>query len=85
VKTIHPVDLRGEAVARREFSSRVLNRSVAAVRSYWQQRIFSGRELPPPEFDSDEAVLKYVASSPGAIGYVSANANLGPTKELVIH
>jgi ABC-type phosphate transport system substrate-binding protein len=77
---IRPVDLRPDAVARRAFSDRVLKRSVVAVRSYWQQRIFSGRQLPPPELDSDAAVLRFVQSSPGAIGYVSANAKLSEVK-----
>jgi ABC-type phosphate transport system substrate-binding protein len=81
---VHPVDLRAESNVRRAFSGGVLKRSVAAVRSYWQQRIFSGRDLPPPELDSDEAVIKYVSSSPGAIGYVSPGAKLGRAKELVV-
>ena len=46
---IRPVDLRPNAATRRLFSERMLRRSVAAVRSYWQQRIFSGRGVPPPE------------------------------------
>jgi ABC-type phosphate transport system substrate-binding protein len=79
---IHPADLRPESGIRREFSALVLKRSVSAVRSFWQQRIFSGRDLPPPEFDSDEAILRYVASSPGAVGYVSAKALVGPVKVL---
>lgn len=81
-ETIRPTDLYVEARARTQFSGLVLKRSVAAVRSYWQQRIFSGRELPPPEFDSEEAVVRYVLSSPGAIGYVSPTANIQNAKVL---
>ena len=47
-----------------------------AVRSYWQQRIFSGRDVPPPEADSDLAVLRYVKENAGAIGYVSDVPNI---------
>ncbi len=68
---VRAVDLRPDASARRAFSEQVLKRSVSAVRNYWQQRIFSGRDVPPPELDSDEAVIRYVASHRGAIGYVS--------------
>lgn len=68
---VYAVDLRPDASARRAFSERVLKRSVSAVRNYWQQRIFSGRDVPPPELDSDEAVIRYVASHRGAIGYIS--------------
>ena len=75
-----PVDQRADAAARRAFSESVLKRSVAAVKRYWQQRIFSGRDLPPPELDSDEAVLGYVASHRGAIGYVSGTAKIDKAK-----
>jgi hypothetical protein len=67
-----PVDLRLDSPVRAAFSRSVLNRSIAAVRSYWTQRIFSGRDVPPPELDSDEAVARFVAGHPGAVGYVSA-------------
>jgi ABC-type phosphate transport system substrate-binding protein len=83
-ETIRPVDLRPDARVRSAFSGSLLKRSVAAMRSYWQQRIFSGRELPPPELDSDEAVVRYVLGNAGAIGYVSADAKLHNAKVLVL-
>jgi hypothetical protein len=70
----HAVDQLPEAYVRSPFSNQVIRRSVQAVRSYWQQRIFSGRGVPPPELDSDDAVLAYVRNRRGAVGYVSANA-----------
>jgi hypothetical protein len=57
---------------------------VAAVKAYWQQRIFSGRGVPPPALDSDQAVLEYVASHPGAVGYVSGAAAVGSTKVMSV-
>ncbi|HVY28959.1 MAG TPA: hypothetical protein VHB79_20520 [Polyangiaceae bacterium] len=77
-----PVDLRPDNAVRRRFSETVLKRTVNAVRSYWQQRIFSGRDVPPPELESDDAVVAYVAKNPGAIGYVSASTKLAGVKEL---
>jgi len=68
---IHPVDLGPAAPARIRFSQEILSRSVASVRSYWQQRIFSGQGLPPPELPDEQDVVSYVVSHPGAIGYVS--------------
>jgi hypothetical protein len=62
------------------FVKDVLKRSVAAVKSYWQQRIFSGRALPPPELDSEEEVVLYVLTHPGAVGYVSDRANTAAVK-----
>ncbi|MEO8178693.1 MAG: hypothetical protein ABI895_07660 [Deltaproteobacteria bacterium] len=79
---IYPVDQGPDAAVRQQFSEQVLRRSVFAVRNYWQQRIFSGRGLPPPELESDDAVLRYVLSRPGAVGYVSERAALGAAKVL---
>jgi ABC-type phosphate transport system substrate-binding protein len=83
-ESIHPVDQSVESSVRRAFSAGVLRRSVGAVRAYWQQRIFSGRDVPPPEVDSDEAVVRYVSKYAGGIGYVSASAKLDDTKVIAI-
>lgn len=83
-EVIRPVDQRSGTEVRRLFSQRVLRRSVAAVRSYWQQRIFSGRDVPPPEVDSDESVVAFVAKYAGAVGYVSGGAKLAGVRELSV-
>jgi ABC-type phosphate transport system substrate-binding protein len=83
-ESIRPVDQRPDSGVRRAFSNAVLKRSIAAVRSYWTQRIFSGRGVPPPELDSDEAVVGYVLKHRGAVGYVAGNADLKRAKELVV-
>jgi ABC-type phosphate transport system substrate-binding protein len=83
-ETIRPVDQRADSFARRRFSASVLQRSVAAVKSYWQQRIFSGRDLPPPELDSDDAVVSYVLKHRGAVGYVSGSAKLERAKVVAV-
>jgi ABC-type phosphate transport system substrate-binding protein len=75
-ETIKPVDQIASSPVRRQFSEDVIRRTVSAVKGYWQQRIFSGRDVPPPEFDSEEDVVKYVMKHDGAVGYVSSSANL---------
>jgi ABC-type phosphate transport system substrate-binding protein len=82
---IHPVDLGPDSRARVRFSEDILSKSVASVRSYWQQRIFSGQGLPPPELADDEAVVSYVLSHPGAIGYVAAGTALNGARVLEVH
>jgi hypothetical protein len=83
-ETIRPVDQRPDSPVRKAFSDGILRRSVAAIRSYWQQRIFSGRGVPPPELDSDDAVVKYVSEHRGAVGYISAAARTGETKVITV-
>ena len=72
-----PVDLREDSETRRDFTKLVHQKSIMAIRSYWQQQIFSGREVPPPEKRTDAEVLEFVRANPAAIGYVSASADLG--------
>ena len=81
---IRPVDQDPDSAVRRRFSEDVLKRSVAAVKSYWQQAIFSGRDVPPPELDGDEAVVKYVLRHAGGVGYIAGNANPGGAKTLSV-
>lgn len=81
-QTILPVDLARDSTVRRQWSLDLLGRSVEAVKNYWQQLIFAGRDLPPPELPSDTEVVTYVLHNPGAIGYVSGVAPLHGAKVL---
>ncbi|NUQ19643.1 MAG: hypothetical protein HOQ09_01650 [Gemmatimonadaceae bacterium] len=72
-----PVDLSLGNPVRDAFTERVHGKSARAIGSYWQQQIFSGRDVPPPERKSDEEVLDYVRSNAGAVGYVAAGTKLG--------
>jgi ABC-type phosphate transport system substrate-binding protein len=72
-----PVDLAATSATRNGFSRVILGRDANAIKSYWQRQIFSGRGVPPPELDSDEQVLAYIRKNPGAVGYVSSDAEIG--------
>jgi ABC-type phosphate transport system substrate-binding protein len=74
---VTPVDQAASSAVRESFSENVLGRDVSAVKSYWQRQIFSGRGVPPPEKASDGEVLAFVRANPGAVGYVSWDADLG--------
>lgn len=81
---VRPVDHQPEAQVRRKFSQDVLGRSVNAVKNYWQQLIFAGRDIPPPELDTDAKIVDYVRTHPGAIGYVSAKADVSDVKLVTV-
>jgi len=72
-----PVDQAASSEVRQAFSEAIHGRSVSAIKSYWQREIFSGRSVPPAEKASDEEVLAFVRANPGAVGYVSADADVG--------
>jgi ABC-type phosphate transport system substrate-binding protein len=71
---IIPVDQSADSPLRENFSTTVHNRGTEAVKTYWQQQIFSGRNVPPPSKKSDGDVIEFVKSHPNAIGYVSITA-----------
>jgi ABC-type phosphate transport system substrate-binding protein len=77
---VAPVDQSESASARVSFSDQVLKRSVAAVESYWQQQIYSGRAVPPVKVGSDAEAVAFVKSNSGAIGYVSGGADTSGVK-----
>jgi ABC-type phosphate transport system substrate-binding protein len=77
-KEVLPVDQSSRSAVRDVFSRGVLRQPLPAVESYWRRQIASGRALPPPVKTSDAEVLAYVASTPGAVGYVSGGLNLTP-------
>jgi len=66
-----PIDQSVQSPVRRSFSNDVLQQGVVAVQVYWQRKMSNG-VIPPPVKTSDEEVVSFVASTPGAIGYVSA-------------
>lgn len=70
-RRIAPVNLPAASPLRRDFSSRLLGRSVRDMSEYWNDLYFHGTQ-PPPVLESERAVLLYVARTGGAIGYVRA-------------
>ncbi|WDT75133.1 MAG: hypothetical protein MPW16_17935 [Candidatus Manganitrophus sp.] len=79
-----PVDQVTSSPIREKFSKEIHDKSVTAINSYWRQKIFSGRDVPPPEKSSDADVLAYIAENADAVGYVSANAPIDKVKVLKI-
>lgn len=68
-RRVHPV-LRKASVEMAAFSSEYLGKTESALRTYYRSLVFTGRWAMPVAFDSDAAVAAYVASTPGAIGFV---------------
>ena len=72
---VRPVDQSLRSPLRMSFSADVLQQGLMEVQMYWQREIASGR-MPPPVKASDEEIVSFVASTPGAIGYVSPGTPL---------
>lgn len=68
---MQPVNLPTDSPQRRLFSQRVLGSLPEAQTEYWNEVYYHGT-TPPHVVSSQEAVLRYVADTPGGIGYVDA-------------
>jgi ABC-type phosphate transport system substrate-binding protein len=77
-----PVDQKG--ATRAAFCKGVHGRAASAIDTYWQQQIFSGKDIPPAAKAGDDDVIAFVKSTPGGIGYVSAAAATAGVKVISI-
>ncbi len=68
---LHPVNLPASHPLRAIFSQAVFRRSPLDMAGYWNEQYFQGIS-PPHVVASQEAVMRFVADTPGAIGYVAA-------------
>ena len=78
-----PVDLPINSSTRDGFSKEVHGKPSSAVDAYWQQLIFSGRDVPPAQ-KSDSGALEFVRSNENGIGYVSSGANTAGVKVISV-
>lgn len=78
-----PVDLPADSPVRAGFSRSTLSKPADTIVRYWQQHVFSGEGVPPPQKRNTRDVLAYVRENPGAIGYVDGEAELGDGVKLL--
>jgi ABC-type phosphate transport system substrate-binding protein len=83
-KTLRPIDLSSKHGTREQFTKNVIRKSSSQLRTYWNQQVFSGKGVPPPEVESASAVVSYVLANPGAVGYLPVDADPGRAKVITI-
>ncbi len=59
------------AVAVKEAFYKLLGKTPSRLKSIWLKRLLMGEGDPPESLPSEEEILKKVAATPGAIGFVS--------------
>lgn len=72
-ESVVPVDWDATSPVRADFSDRVMRRSVREMAEFWVQQNITQGLTPPTTLKSTRAVLRFVASVPGAIAYVPAD------------
>lgn len=70
-RRIKPVNLTAEHPLRSQFSQTVLGSLPKKQIDYWNGLYFDGIS-PPYSVNSEEAVLRYISQTDGAIGYLDA-------------
>jgi len=78
-----PVLAKGGA-AHQAFVKQYLDKSDSALQAYYRTLVFTGKGSMPKELASDAEIVAYVAKTKGAIGYVSADANVSGVKTLTV-
>ncbi len=68
-----PVDWDSTAPIREAFCRQVMNRSVREMAEYYVQQSMTQGVTPPSTQKSARAILRFVASVPGAISYVPSS------------
>lgn len=68
--TVTVVNAAPGSVLRKHFLAEFLNQDEEKYTAYWTVRKFIGLGSPPRELPSSAAIIGYVQSTPGAIGYI---------------
>lgn len=67
---LEPVNQNPSQAIRIVFDEDVLGKTPSKMSAYWARMIFTARGAPPPEFDSNAAIIKWVAEHPDSIAYI---------------
>src|SRR3989304_4262823 len=83
-KNVAPVDLIDSQPSAVKFAKTILGVDMETKRRFWIEKIFAGAGTPPHQEKDDKGVISYVASEPGAIGYVDKNSVTSAVKSVTI-
>ena len=72
-QSAQPVNLVAGHPLRDAFLARLLGQDEREYTGYWLVRRYVGKGAPPTEFATVEELVAYVGSTPGAVGYATAN------------
>lgn len=78
-------DLPTGNVSREYFYTNVVKKSEKKLKAYWAKIVFAGKGTPPKILGSDADVISWVASTPGAVGYVDSAAVNDSVKVLMVN
>ncbi len=68
------VDQGETSDVRKNFYSKVADKTPSQVKAIWARLVFSGKSSPPKEVSNASEVKKLVAGNPDAVGYIEKSA-----------
>jgi len=68
--TVTAIDQKEGSPARKAFYENVVGQTEDEVKAYRTEMVFTGKGTPPKEVADDAAVKAFVATTPGAVGYI---------------
>lgn len=80
---VTPVTLKG-GESHEAFLKKYVGKSDSAFRAGWRSLVFTGQASMPKTFDTEAALLEYVAATPGTIGYIGKEAAHEKVKALEV-
>lgn len=66
------------------FLKAYVGKSDTGLKNHFKSMVFTGKGAMPKSFATDAEVVKYVAATKGAIGYVSGTADTGAAKKIAV-
>lgn len=69
---VRVVDFEEGVAVREEFIGKVLGKSEQQLRDFWARQVFTGKARPPRTVASVEEMVRTIASTPGAVGYLDS-------------
>ena len=80
---ITPVSLKPGMEERSRFLREFLTQDEEKYTAYWTVRRYIGKGVPPVELPSTGDIVKYVTSTPGAVGYID-ESELKPGMNVIV-
>ena len=68
-----------------EFLKKYLQKTSSQFQRYFRTLVFTGKGSVPKSFDTEDALVAYVAATDGAIGYVSSGTNTSSVKVITVN
>lgn len=83
--SVTPVSLKVGTLQRNEFLKFFMNQDEEKYTAYWTVRRYVGKGTPPNEVENTAEVIKFIQSTPGAVGYIDESELKDGVRVLLRH